>query len=119
MTPLRCIALVAVALLPAATVAVARPVAPPQLTAEPATVQPGDTFRFTGTGFPRNAQIALFAGPRNTEAQRIGSAQTGRRGRFVATIRVRARSSARAFVAIACVDACRIKASVRFRIVAP
>jgi hypothetical protein len=127
MTPLRCTALAALVLLPAATVATARPAAPPahaaarapQLTAEPDAVQPGETLTLEGRGFPRNVHLALLAGPRGTEGERIGGAQTGRRGRFVATIRIRKPATAGAFVAQACFDACRVKASARFRIVVP
>jgi hypothetical protein len=127
MTPLRCTALAALALLPAATVAVAQPSAPspqaaartPQLSADPTAVQPGGSLTLEGRGFPPNVHVALLAGPPGSDAERIGGAQTGRRGRFVATIRIRARSSAGAFVALACFDACRVKASTRFRIVAP
>ncbi len=128
MTPLRCTGLVALALLPAASVAFAQPaVTPqthaaertPQLTADTIAVQPGETLTLTGRGFPRNAHLALLAGPPSGDTQRIGGAQTGRRGVFTAKIRIRARSSAGAFVAQACFDACRVKASARFRIVTP
>jgi hypothetical protein len=115
MTPLRCTALAALVLLPAAAVAAART---PQLTADPTAVQPGETLTLEGRGFPPNAHVALLAGPPSAEAQRIGGAQTGRRGRFTATIRIRTHSSAGAFVALACFDGCRVKASARFRIVA-
>jgi hypothetical protein len=82
-------------------------------------VKPGETLRLTGRGFPRNAHLALMAGPPNGEATRIGGAQTGRRGSFTAKILIRARSSAGAFVALACFDGCGVKASARFRIVTP
>jgi hypothetical protein len=91
----------------------------PQLTAAPTAVQAGDTLTLQGTGFPRNVHVTLLAGPPNAEATRIGGASTGRRGRFTATIHIRPHSSAGAFVALACHDACRVKASARFRIVAP
>jgi hypothetical protein len=128
MTPLRCTALAALALLPAATVAVAQSASAPrvqvaertpELTAAATAVKPGETLTLTGRGFPRNAHIALLAGPRGEDPQRIGGAQTGRRGSFTAKIRIRARSSPATLVARACVDACRVKASARFRIVAP
>jgi hypothetical protein len=128
MTPLRCTALAAVALLPATTVALAQPASAPsshaaertpQLTADTTTVKPGETLTLTGRDFPRNAHLALLAGPPKADAQRIGGAQTGSRGSFVAKIRIRARSSAGAFVARACFDGCRVKASARFRIVTP
>ncbi|HEX7291495.1 MAG TPA: hypothetical protein VF250_10255 [Conexibacter sp.] len=128
MTPLHCTALAALLLLPAATVAVAQPNdAPrvqvaertPQLTADATAVQPGETLTLVGHGFPRNAHLALLAGPPKADAERIGGAQTGRRGSFTATIRIRARSSPGALVARACFDGCRVKASARFRIVAP
>ncbi|HKG04616.1 MAG TPA: hypothetical protein VKB03_15695 [Conexibacter sp.] len=107
-----------------AAVAGARAAAPsaprtPQLIADPAAVQAGGTVTLQGTGFPRNVHLTLLAGPPNAEATRIGGASTGRRGRFTATIHTRPHSSAGAFVALACHDACRIKASARFRIVAP
>jgi len=106
-----------------AAVAGARPAAAPaprtpQLTAEPAAVQAGGTLTLHATGFPRNVYVTLLAGPPNGEAAPIGGASTGRRGRFTATIRIRPHSSAGALVAMACHDACRVKASARFRIVA-
>lgn len=129
MMPLRSTALFALALLPAVTVAVAvaQPAATPpraagttpSLTTDTTTVRPGETLTLTGRGFPRNERLALLAGPPKEDGQRIGGAQTGRRGSFTAKIRIRARSDAGAFVARACFDACRVKASVRFRIVAP
>ncbi|HEU4701181.1 MAG TPA: hypothetical protein VFS37_01770 [Conexibacter sp.] len=128
MTPLRCTTLAALALLPAATVAVAQSTAAPrlaaadqtpQLTTASATVKPGETLTLKGRGFPSNAHLALLAGPPNAGTRRIGGAQTGRRGTFTAKIRVRADSSAGALVARACFDACTVKASARFRIVTP
>ncbi len=113
--------------LPTVAVAAARPTGPsapavartPQLTADPAAVRAGGTLTLRGTGFPRNVHLVLLAGPPNAEASRIGGASTGQRGRFTATIHIRPRSSAGTFVAMACHDDCRVKASTRFRIVAP
>lgn len=101
--------------------AAAAPSAPrtPQLTTDRTAVQPGGTLTLQGTGFPRNVHLTLLAGPPEAEAARIGGATTGQRGRFTATIRIRPHSSAGALVALACHDACRVKASARFRIVAP
>jgi hypothetical protein len=89
----------------------------PHLTPDRTAVKPGETLTLTGRGFPRNAHLALMAGAPNADAQRIGGAKTGSRGSFVAKIRIRARSSAGAFIARACFDACRVQASVRFRVV--
>jgi hypothetical protein len=128
MTPLRCTALAALALLPAATIAVAQSTAAPrseaaagtpQLTADAATVKPGETLTLKGRGFPSNARLALLAGPRSGDAKRIGSAQTGRRGTFTAKVRIRKDSSAAAMIARACFDACNVQAGTRFRIVTP
>ena len=117
------IALVALLLAPATAVAAARPAAPavrtPQLTAAATAVRAGDTLTLTGTGFPRDAHVALLAGAPHKQATRIGGASTGRRGRFVATIHTRPHSDAGTFVVRACLDACRVEATVRFRIVAP
>jgi hypothetical protein len=90
----------------------------PQLTAEPVEVVPGGTLVLRGRGFPRNARVVLLAGPPRAEAERIGGAVTGRRGGFRAEIRIRLPSDAGRFVALACHDECRVKASARFRIVA-
>ena len=120
----RAIALVGLALLPVASAATAQPASrsaarTPQLSADPRAVQPGATLTLEGSGFPRNAHIALLAGPPHAEASRIGGARTGSRGRFVATIHIREHADAGRLVALACVDACRVKASARFRIVVP
>ncbi len=96
-----------------------RPPAGPQLTVEPAAVAPGQAVVLRGTGFPRSAAIDLLAGPPQSEARSIGSARTGRRGAFVATIRIRSQADPARLVALACWDGCRVKASARFRIVAP
>jgi hypothetical protein len=128
MTALRCTALAALALLPATTIAVAQSTAAPhpqvaertpQLTADSATVKPGETLTLKGRGFPRNARLALLAGPADADGKKIGSAQTSRRGTFTAKIRIREHSSAATLVARACSDACSVKASTRFRIVTP
>jgi hypothetical protein len=126
MMPLRCTALAALVLLPGANAALAQASPAPRshvaertptLTADPTAVKPGETLTLVGSGFPPNARLALLAGPPHGEAQRIGGAQTGLRGRFVAKIRIRVRSSAGPLIALACFDACRVSASARFRIV--
>ncbi len=128
MTPLRCTALTALALLPAATIVVAQSTAAPRiqaaertpkLTADSATVKPGETLTLKGRGFPSNAHLALLAGPTDADGKKIGSAQTGRRGTFTAKIQIRKHSSAAALIARACFDACSVNASARFRIVTP
>jgi hypothetical protein len=108
-----------VLLVPAGDVAASRAGAHvPQLTAEPSAVAAGSRLTLVGRGFPRNVHIALMAGPPQSEATRIGGATTGLRGRFSATIHIRPQASAGRFVALACHDGCRIKASTTFRIVA-
>lgn len=106
-----------------AAVVAASPRAPatrtPGLTADPVAVRSGGTLTLEGTGFPRNVHVALMARPAHGEATRIGGAETGRRGHFVATIHIRPHSAAGGFVALACHDGCRVKATARFRIVAP
>jgi hypothetical protein len=91
----------------------------PQLTVEPEAASPGGAVVLSGRGFPRNAEIELLAGPPHSAAEQIGSAQTGRRGAFRATIRIRSQADAGQLVALACYDACRVKASARFRIARP
>ena len=116
-------ALAALLLLPVLGLAPARgarpPEAVPQLAADPVAVEPGATLSLEGRGFPPNTHIALLARPAHGEAVHIGGANSGRRGRFTATIHIRRHSDAGAFVALACVDACRVKARAAFRIVVP
>ena len=92
------------------------PAGAPRLTADQVVVQPGGTLTVHGSGFPADARLTLLAGAPHRPASRIGSATTGSRGRFIATIRIRARSAAGTFVASACSARCRVKANVRFRI---
>lgn len=91
----------------------------PQLVASATAVQPGGSLTLHGSGFPANARLALLAGPAHAQATQIGTAVTGRRGSFVATIHIRPRSAPAALVALACHDACRVRAAARFRIVRP
>jgi hypothetical protein len=124
MTPMRCTALVALALAPATAAAASSsagkaPARTPTLTADQVAVQAGETVTLEGSGFPRNAHITLLAGPPHGTTSRIGGAETGRRGHFVATIHIRPHSSAGTFVVRACQDECRVKATARFRVVAP
>ncbi|HXE44158.1 MAG TPA: hypothetical protein VN635_03065 [Conexibacter sp.] len=88
-----------------------------QLTADRTTVRPGEQLELRGSGFPGNAHLTLLARSPHGPRARIGDAVTGSRGTFVATIRIRSRAAAGAVVALACHDACRVKASVGFRIV--
>jgi len=88
----------------------------PRLTADRAAVPPGAALHLTGSGFPHAARIVLLAGARESTVTRIGSAVTGLHGGFLATVRVRRRAAAEGLVVIACSDACRLRASARFRI---
>jgi len=97
----------------------AAPAGGPRLTADPLVVQPGGALTLHGSGFPHRARLTLLAGAPHHAQRRIGSATTGSRGVFVATIRIRARSAAGTFVASACSARCHAKASVRFHIAAP
>ncbi|HET6448616.1 MAG TPA: hypothetical protein VFG31_05855 [Conexibacter sp.] len=118
--PLRSTILAALVLAPATAVAASSgqlAARTPQLTADPVAVQPGGTLTLEGSGFPGNVHVALMAKPPHGATTRIGGAETGRHGHFLATIHIRPQSSAGAFVALACHDDCRLKASARFRIV--
>lgn len=119
-------ALTAVTLVVAAagTFAVAAPAKPDQvvgvaLTADDARVPAGEVLVLRGRSFPRDAHIVLRAGRAGDETERIGRARTGRRGSFVAEVRIDAETPAGRYVAVACHDRCRIKASVQFRVQRP
>ncbi len=106
-------ALAALAALPAAHAAVGAP----RLGATPTAARPGASLELTGRGFPASAHLVLLVRRPHGRTVRMGSAVTGSRGGFVATIRIRSRAAAGTFDAIACQDACRVQVSVRFRIV--
>ena len=89
----------------------------PLLSADPLVVEPGEAVVLRGHGFPRGARIALLAGPRQSEVERIGSAQTGRRGGFRASIQIREPSDGGRYVVLACHDRCRLMARAQFRVV--
>jgi hypothetical protein len=72
-----------------------------------------------GRGFPHGAHIVLRAGRPHAVAARIGEARAGLRGTFDASVRIDADASPGVYVALACHDRCRQKASVRFRVLRP
>lgn len=108
----------------AGTLAVAAPstsgqVAAAALTVDDARVPAGAVLVLRGGSFPRDAHIVLRAGRAGDETERIGRARTGRRGSFVAEVRIDADTPAGRYVAVACHDRCRTKASVQFRVQQP
>ena len=92
---------------------------PAVLTTEDAHITAGETLVVRGSGFPRNAHIALRAGRDGRKTARIGGAETGRRGSFVAEIRIEDDAVRGDYVAIACQDRCRIKATLLFHVRRP
>jgi len=88
----------------------------PRLHARPVHVHRGTTLILRGAGFPRRADIVLRAGRPHAKAPRIGSARTGRLGSFRARIHIRWRTAPGVYVARACHDRCRVRATVRFRV---
>ena len=88
----------------------------PRLSAAPGRVAAGATVVLGGRGFPPDAHIVLRAGRPHAPAARIGAAHTGRRGTFSAPIRIDADAAPGIYVAVACHDRCRQRASVRFRV---
>lgn len=99
----------------APTAGTARP--KPALRAHTVRVAAGATFVVRGTGFPHRARLVLRAGRPDAKAPRIGSARTGRLGTFRATIRVMSGTAPGAYVVRACRNRCRVKATLRFRVV--
>lgn len=91
----------------------------PTLTAAIARVEAGGTLVLHGRGFPPDAHVTLRAGLPQAKTVRIGGAHTGRRGGFVARIAIHERAAAGRYVAMACHDRCRIKASTSFRVLRP
>jgi hypothetical protein len=91
----------------------------PRLTADRAHVQGGGAVILHGNGFPRRADIVLLAAAPHTAAKQIGTARTGVHGGFAAPIRIDIHAAPGLYVATACHDACRLTASVRFRVVSP
>ncbi len=80
-------------------------------------MRPGASLRLEGRGWASKVHVSLLAGPPHRTPTRIGGALPGLHGSFVATIHIRPRAAPGTLVAVACQDACRAKATVRFRIV--
>lgn len=91
----------------------------PKLAVESAHVQAGGTVVVHGNGFPRRADVVLLAAAPHVRAKQIGTARTGVHGGFVAPIRIDIHATPGVYVATACHDGCRLKASVRFRVLSP
>lgn len=86
------------------------------LSTQDARIAAGETLVVRGHGFPRDAHIVLRAGRDGRKTERIGDAETGRRGSFVAKIHIEADAVRGAYVAMACHDRCRIKATLLFHV---
>lgn len=99
--------------------AIATPSVKPALTAKDSHITAGETLVVRGQGFPRDSHIALRAGRDGRKTDRIGGAETGRRGSFVAEIRIEADAVRGDYVAIACHDRCRMKATLLFHVRRP
>ncbi len=89
----------------------------PVLQPDVARVAAGGTLVLHGHGFPAGAHLVLRAGERGGATRRIGSADTGRRGTFVARIAINRRVGRGHYVAVVCQQHCRVKASTSFRVV--
>jgi hypothetical protein len=112
-----CLGLIACTIAALAAGALAKRDALPHLHATPVRVAPGGTVVLHGRGFPANAHIVLRATPPRGPSTRIGEAHSGLRGGFVAPIAIDAGAALGAYVAAACHDRCRVKATVHFRVV--
>lgn len=94
-------------------------VAGPVLLTDDARVTAGEALVVRGRGFPKNAHISLRAGRDGKGTSRIGSAETGRRGAFVARVRIDEDAHAGRYVAMACHDHCKVKATLHFHVQQP
>jgi hypothetical protein len=88
----------------------------PRLHATPGKVARGGTVVLHGRGFPANAHVVLRATAPGRESKRIGEAQTGLRGGFVAPVAIDDDAALGPYVAVACHDRCRVKATANFRV---
>ena len=86
------------------------------LDVSPRTVQRGAILTFTGSRWPARSRVNLLVGPPRSEASPVGVAVTDARGRFVRRIRISRQAMPGPYVALACRNACRTKASASFRI---
>lgn len=94
----------------------ARSAAGPTLTVRPRAARRGGRVVFYGEGFRPLVRVVLLAGPPASEAVKIGNAKTDEDGEFVAPIAIERRVRAGRYVALACRESCRVKASAIFRV---
>lgn len=103
------------------TSAVAAPRAPrtpsrPSLTARPRTAAPGGTVVLYGAGFPARRRVTLLANAPGGEPVPIGRATADGDGEFVAPIAIQRDVLPGRYLASACRQRCKVKATTSFRV---
>lgn len=88
----------------------------PTLRVRPATISPGDTVTFSGSGWPANRVVELLIGPPRSEADRFTSARTGPGGRFRTSFTFPTAIQPGRYVVLACRRSCRVKVSAPLRV---
>lgn len=95
----------------------------PLLSTDPVHVLPGGKLLLRGRHFPPGIHLRLTArrlrGPGERLRARIGSARPGRLGGFAAPIDIERGAKPGLYLVVACADHCRVRASVRFRVLRP
>lgn len=82
----------------------------PSVRVTPRTVDPGETLRVTGKGWPKRSKVALFIGVENGDADRVRTVRTSRRGGFRTRLRISREAEPGRYVILACQRGCRTKA---------
>ncbi|MDO8210723.1 hypothetical protein [Conexibacter sp. CPCC 206217] len=117
------VAVVLAAVACTAAVAVAAPAArraqAPTLEVRPRAATPGGRVVFYGSGFAPLARVVLLAGPSASATVKIGAARTDADGAFVAPIAIQRDVTPGRYVASACRQRCRVKATAMFRVLTP
>ena len=88
----------------------------PTLRAAPAVVERGSALTLSGSGWPAGSAVRLLAGPLRSEAEPIRTVRAAN-GSFRAVLPIAAAATPGSYLFLACLDACRVKATAAVTIV--
>jgi hypothetical protein len=114
---MRKVLVVVLGLLALAPVAVSSSAATkPHLTVKPPILGPGEHLTMVGRGFGASHRVTLLIGPPNSEAVKVASTKTNRKGRFSKGIFLANDIEPGEYVVLACRRSCAVKASAKITV---
>jgi hypothetical protein len=91
-------------------------VAAPGVGVSPKTISPGGTITVEGKGWKPSSRVSILIGPRNSEADKVGTLRANERGRIKGKLKFSKSAAPGRYVLLACRKQCAVKATANFRI---